>query len=272
VDPNGSPGYYRLGTQSVVSMTGCPLHVPCLDNVVAKAGEIGLGGVDSMVVRCGDDGETVANLTSSTLEELPAHLADLSADGLYFNHGHVRGVRWVNRCLGDMTFRVSPGTFFQVHSTMAQRLNEEVRRLISRESPSRIVDLYAGTGAMGMTLSDLAEEVVGVEVDRKTCEDATEAAHLNGAENYRQIEATAQAGLEILRQQGFQPSVVLLDPPRRGCEKGALLDLTTLAPKAIVYVSCNPATLARDLGILMTEGWETQDFVLLDLFPQTFHI
>jgi len=272
VDEEGRTGYYGPGTREVVPLKGCPLHHPNIDKVVEAAATGLLKGADGLAVRCGDDGTTMASLTASSLKGLPEEMGMLPCDGLFFNGEHIRGVQWVVRCLGDMVFHISPETFFQIHCEMVSRLNSELRRVVANRASGSIVDVYGGTGIMGMSLCDLAEQVVCIELGKRASEDAVEAARLNGVTNFRQLEATAEAGLEILRRQGLSSSMVILDPPRLGCEKKVLQELILLGPETIVYVSCNPATLARDLAILKSAGWTPVDYVILDLFPQTFHI
>lgn len=271
MDETGHPGYYMPGTHDVVPQTGCPLHEPKIDVGVAWATK-GLMGVDRMVFKSGDEGEVVADLTSTWHRDPPDGVSGFPCDGLFFNHRHVGGVQWVTRKVGGVTFRVFPHTFFQIHSEMTEKLHQEVRRLLTGSDGVLLADLYAGTGAMGMGLTDLFNEVVGFELDAKTVRDAKQTCKLNEITNYKLVENTSLAGLQSMKKKGTKPTAVILDPPRRGCEKEVLEALAELTPGIIVYISCNPATLARDVAHLVSKGFSCAEITMLDLFPQTYHI
>ena len=271
VSPDGLTGYYQMGTHEVVPQPGCPLHAPAMDRVIA-GGKEGLKGIECVILKMGDDGQTVANLTSTWFSRLPEKASAFPSDGLFFNHRHERGVQWVLRGVGGVTFRVSPHSFFQIHQGMAERLHQEVKRLACQSDLVTLVDLYSGTGAMSMGLTDRFNEVIGVELNKIAASDAVETARLNKIGNYRQIEARAEVGLDALRKRDVKPSAVILDPPRRGCEREVLAALCEMKPSELIYVSCNPATLSRDLSSLCSKGWKIWECLVLDLFPQTYHM
>lgn len=165
-------------------------------------------------------------------------------------------------------FRVSAGSFFQVNTPMAAKMVEHVLALLPpNNSRITIFDVYCGVGLFSAFLAPRCEKIIGIELSPSACADF--AVNLDEFENVELYEAPAEAVLPALN---VQPDVVLLDPPRAGLEKAALDALVALQPPQIIYVSCDPATLARDVKRLLEGGYTLRQVTPFDLFPQTYHI
>ncbi len=131
-----------------------------------------------------------------------------------------------------------------------------------------MLDLYCGIGTIGLTLAREAREVVGVEVVEDAVKDAEEAAAVNGISNARFIAADAAEAARQLADEGFKPDIVFMDPPRKGCDEALLQIVAGMSPQKVVYVSCNPATLARDAALLEGLGYTlTGNALPFDMFP-----
>jgi 23S rRNA (uracil1939-C5)-methyltransferase len=181
------------------------------------------------------------------------------------------GADFIEERLGRLTFRLSPGSFFQVNSRQAEVLYNVVRSMAGQGK--RLLDLYCGVGGIALWLADHFEEVGGVEEVPGAIQDAGINADVNGIRNACFRAAPVEAFLRGLDRSAGGPALtVTLDPPRAGCDPAVLKSLWTLKPGRIVYVSCDPGTLARDLGILAQGGYRVEEVQPVDLFPQTAHI
>jgi 23S rRNA (uracil1939-C5)-methyltransferase len=170
--------------------------------------------------------------------------------------------------IGPWEFQISANSFFQTNSRGAARLYETVRRYAGLDGTQTVLDLYSGTGTIPIFLSPSARQIVGIEIVAAAVADARRNCRRNGVTNCRFVEGDIRgviAGLDM------NPDVVIVDPPRSGMHADVVARLLALAPPRIVYVSCNPATLARDLGLL-ADAYRVAEVQPVDMFPHTFHI
>jgi 23S rRNA (uracil1939-C5)-methyltransferase len=178
----------------------------------------------------------------------------------------------ITESLDGVTFQVSPSSFFQTNSAQAERLFDLVSRACELGGSETVVDLYSGTGAISLLLAGRVRRVYGIEVSAAAVADAVRNAEGNGIENCRFLAGEVRHLLPALVQEGVAADVVVADPPRAGFHPKALSALVHLGPPRIVYVSCNPATLARDLRDLVRQGYRLDWVQPVDMFPQTPHI
>lgn len=171
--------------------------------------------------------------------------------------------------LGEVAFSLRPTTFFQVNLAAAEQLLQLVRAGLSDHPINRLLDLYCGSGTFTLPLARQFDEVVGVEEFVASVEDARTTAKTNQIANARFIVGRVERAIEQI-DTPFEAAI--LDPPRRGCHPMALAALLRLAPSRLVYVSCHPATLARDLKIITAGGYHLMSVQPVDLFPQTPHV
>ncbi len=170
--------------------------------------------------------------------------------------------------LCDLEFELSASSFFQTNSSAASGLLAEVRAMAPEAG--KILDLYCGVGTLGLGLARACREVIGIESSAAAVADAARNAARNRITNARFETALAEDWLA--RARSIQPDLVVVDPPRAGLHPRALSGLIALHAPWILYVSCNPATLARDLGALLNEGYEAEAMRILDMFPHTPHV
>jgi 23S rRNA (uracil1939-C5)-methyltransferase len=183
------------------------------------------------------------------------------------------GREHITESLDGLTFQVSAGSFFQTNTRQAERLFRLVLDACGLAGAETAVDLYSGTGAISLLLARRARRVYGIEVSAAAVADAVRNAGLNGIDNCTFLTGEVRHVLPALVQEGVRADVVVADPPRAGFHPKALGALAALAPPRIVYVSCNPATLARDVGELARRGGYRLEWVQpVDMFPQTPHI
>lgn len=178
----------------------------------------------------------------------------------------------IRESLGGLAFQVSANSFFQTNTLQAERLFglvEEACRLTGAET---VVDLYSGTGTISLLLARRCRRVYGIEVSAAAVADAVRNARANGIDNCTFLAGEVRHVLPELLREGVRAEVVVADPPRAGFHPQALRTLVALGPARLVYVSCNPATLARDAGELLRRGYRLEWVQPVDMFPQTPHI
>ena len=178
------------------------------------------------------------------------------------------GNRFIRDRIGTYEFHISANSFFQTNTAGAERLYATVRSFAGLTGSERVVDLYSGTGTIAICLSPDAREVIGIEIVDSAVSDAIENCRRNRISNCRFIQGDIA---EELHRITTPVDVIVIDPPRVGMHKHVLRQVLDMAPARIVYVSCNPATLARDLD-LMKEYYRVENVQPVDMFPHTYHI
>ena len=184
----------------------------------------------------------------------------------------LHGPGYIEDTLCGLNFRLSPRSFYQVNHHQAQRLYETAIEQAGITKNDTVLDLYCGVGTITLAMASAAGKVIGVEVIPQAVEDARDNARRNGIENAEFFCGDAgQAALELERN-GVRPDVVVVDPPRKGLNADTIEALSRMAPRRIVYVSCDPATLARDVALLKLRGYALQSATAADLFPRCAHV
>ena len=169
-------------------------------------------------------------------------------------------------------FRISPQSFYQVNARQCEVLYRTAIDMAGLTGKETLLDAYCGTGTIGLCAADHIERLIGVELNADAVRDARENARRNGVENATFLCEDAGHFMVRMAREGFRADVVLMDPPRAGSDEPFLRSLLTLAPERIVYVSCNPETLARDLRVLVRGGYRAEKAVPVDMFPFTEHV
>ena len=182
------------------------------------------------------------------------------------------GPGYIEDTLCGLNFRLSPRSFYQVNHHQAQRLYEAAISQAGITKDDTVLDLYCGVGTITLAMASAAGKVIGVEVIPQAVEDARDNAKRNGIENAEFFCGDAgQAALE-LEAKGIRADVAVVDPPRKGLNADTIEALHRMAPRRIVYVSCDPATLARDVALLKERGYKLQNAMAADLFPRCAHV
>ena len=182
------------------------------------------------------------------------------------------GPGYIEDTLCGLQFRLSPRSFYQVNHQQAQRLYEAAIAQAEITKDDTVLDLYCGVGTITLCMAKAAGNVIGVEVVPQAVEDARDNAVRNGIENAEFFCGDAgQAALQ-LEQQGIRADVAVVDPPRKGLNGDTIEALSRMSPRRIVYVSCDPATLARDVALLKDRGYTLKNALAADLFPRCSHV
>ncbi|MEO0080593.1 MAG: 23S rRNA (uracil(1939)-C(5))-methyltransferase RlmD, partial [candidate division WOR-3 bacterium] len=291
-------GFYRRRSHDVLEVAECLLHPVDFDRVrlafseaLLKTGERGYderhhtGNVRHLIIRRAEpDGKLLVTVVTRTPHLSPKIWEALA--GIEGVSGVVQSINPVrtNRILGtrtrllsgqehlfqtvlDKRFRVSAHSFFQVNISQAEELCRKVLKFVNPEGSETVLDLYCGVGMLSLILAPFVKRVIGIDLDEVAIMDAQENRRQHGAENAQFLCRDVDSSWPELK-----PDVVILDPPRKGSSPETIKRIVELAPSRIVYVSCNPVTLGRDLGLLEQMNYTTREVEPVDMFPQTFHV
>lgn len=179
-------------------------------------------------------------------------------------------------CIGDtlcgLRFELAPRSFYQVNRTQAERLYGVAKEYAQLTGKETLLDLYCGTGTIGLSMADRCKRLIGVEIIPEAIENANANARRNDIKNARFICADATEAAARLKGEGIRPDVIVVDPPRKGLTPELIDTIAEMHPDRVVYVSCDPATLARDLAIFTEKNYSVKEITPVDLFPKTSHV
>lgn len=299
-------GIYARNSHDVVEIGGCPIHHPLINKVIQvvkegiKKGKVPIysprtenGLLRYLAVRVSESENRamVVFVTSQRSFNEIHHLAKflqaeapevtVVAQNINSSTGNVilgqkdhfiTKEQFLAASIGETRFSISPRSFFQVNSRSAQIIYEKAREWAALTGKETVVDLYCGIGGISLFLAGKAREVIGMEVVEAAVADAERNARLNSVSNCRFKAGDAVELLEELAEEGKKVDLIVLNPPRKGCDEQVLKEAATIKPEKIIYVSCSPRTLARDLDILAGLGYRTLEIQPVDMFPQTPHV
>ncbi len=234
-----------------------------LINIVTGAGEY--PQLEILAEELGREFEPVVSV-SHTVNPARANIARGEKEKILYGADHIY------EKLGEKRYRISASSFFQTNSYQVQRLYDLAIELAEPERSESMIDLYSGTGSIAIYFSNLVKEVIGVETLAEAVADARVNARVNSAMNCKFVVSDAEDYLKQFVREGGKCDLMILDPPRAGCHPKVVKSISAIKPAKLVYISCNPATLARDLKILTDNGYVLEKAVPIDLFPHTYHI
>ncbi len=304
---NITVGFFARRSHRVIPISGCLLHSkafdPIIDAFIAFANKyrlspydekthsgllrhlylrhaMGTGEIMVCIVVNGKDiphsGELIKDLLSAS-DKIKTIIINENREKTNVITGKVchtlYGEGYITDTLCGILFRISPLSFYQVNRAQAEKLYNIIREFADLKPHETLLDLYCGTGTIGLTMARFVKKLYGVEIIPEAIEDAKTNARINGVSNAEFFCGDAAAFAEKLAARGVKPDCVIIDPPRKGCD--SMLIKTTaerFSPSRVVYVSCNPATLARDLRTFEEYGYEADRIVPVDLFPRTGHV
>ena len=307
VDTDGGPalGLYAARSHYLVPVSDCAIEHPAcaaaMRAVTAWMREFGVSSYDEasgkgllkhLVVRTSAPGEAMVILCTNgqllpgegalvkRLQDAVPGLASvawcvITRPTNVILDGPVRvvwGADAIRERIAGLELALSPRAFFQVNTEQAEKLYEHAVALTGAENGGLLLDAYCGIGAIGLLAARRGARVIGVESVREAVRDAEANASLNGLTNIRFVCGKAEEVIPKLLESGEKPDAVVLDPPRKGCEASLLEAIANAGIARVVYVSCNPATLARDLALLKERGYAPGPVQPVDMFPHTAHV
>ncbi|MCD1146535.1 23S rRNA (uracil(1939)-C(5))-methyltransferase RlmD [Peptoniphilus sp. KCTC 25270] len=283
-------GLYTKDSAEIIPIGNCLMQRERANEILEKLqGKKYNREMKLLGLRTNEVGEIMAifvgekTLKESTKHKLVADAIEFGIDSLYysenrnpkFHYGkefiHLYGKEVLKEQFQGFEYEISPGSFFQVNLHQAEELAKKVVEGMGEEKWNYAMDLFCGIGTLTLPISQKSKETIGIEINPQAIEDARRTAKKNG-EEIRYIAGRVEKILpRLLEEENIQPEIAVFDPPRGGVEEEALEAITESAPERILYVSCNPTTLARDLKYL-GEEYEIEKIWLVDMFPRSGHV
>ena len=266
---NNELGYYEESTHNIVSIDNCLLLDDSINDVINKLNtfiqnkdnnitEVMIRSISNEIMISFD------NLNPIYKEEL---LNIFPSESIYIKNENISGKAQLIETIEDCKFNVSPYSFFQVNKDTFKELYKFVINKL--DGNGNALDLYSGTGTISILMSKYFDKVYGIEVSSSSIGDANNNLELNNISNVEFIEGKVEDKIDKLKE--LKVDTVIMDPPRAGSDNKSLESIMEISPNKIIYISCNPVTLARDYNILK-EKYSLRSIDLFDMFPQTSHV
>ncbi|WP_157677518.1 23S rRNA (uracil(1939)-C(5))-methyltransferase RlmD [Dehalobacterium formicoaceticum] len=185
---------------------------------------------------------------------------------------HILGKEKLEDKIGNVLYSISPGSFIQVNPEQTRVLYDQIRDFADLKGGETVLDVYCGMGSISLQMAEKAGQVIGIEEFPEAVKDADYNARLNGFNNVQFLAGKAEDLLPELAANGINPQLLIVDPPRKGCDPAVLSAIARMNPSKLIYVSCEPSTLARDLKTLGQHGYQVVTVQPVDMFPQTGHV
>lgn len=272
--PKGELGYRRFDNTGVLPIQECYLPEPILNEVWPKLSFDPETEIKRVGLRCGVDGDVQLILESNEIEPPDFLVEDLPVSAVHLGPAGpfvLAGSHTVEIQVLEKTFQVSAGSFFQVNTAMAEALVKHLLDTIPQfhtlSPQTTLLDVYSGVGLFSAFFADKVGRIIAIESSPSATEDFV--VNLDAYDSIELYEATAEAVLPSL---DVKPDIVLVDPPRSGIDRRALDGLARLNAPLLVYISCDPATLSRDVHRLTAAGYQLAQVTPFDMFPQTYHV
>lgn len=272
---NGKLGYYKRRTNDIVNIEYCYLVNEELNKKIKELNNFKLdNGIEELMIRNVNESETSLTVDLRINENNMEKYKKMSIVVPNFSISKNRRLIFstpksnIIGKLGNKQFLISPTAFYQVNTLQTENLYNKVLSYVKELHNPIVLDLYCGTGTIGIYISDYAKEVLGVEINSQAIKDANKNKKINEINNINFIAGDTKL---VLRNNEFKADIIIVDPPRAGLDKEVVDDLIKIKAKKIIYVSCDPITLARDIKLLNKE-YEVEEVTPVDMFPNTYHV
>ena len=299
-------GFYAPRSHSIINMETCSIQHEVADklsfiirnwikenNISVYNEEKGIGNLRNIMIRYGFKTKEamvvlvtrekeikglnkLVDIIKESIPEVKSIIQNINSKNTNVVLGKVCKTIWgkdtIEDYIGDLKFSISPLSFFQVNPVQTEVLYNKALEYADLKGEETVFDAYCGTGTISLFLAKKAKKVYGVEIIEEAIENARENAKNNGIENAEFFVGEAENVIPKIINSGVKPDVVVVDPPRKGCDEKLLVAIAKAEPKRIVYVSCDPATLARDMKTLKELGYEATKVQPVDMFPETAHV
>lgn len=287
VSQDGKIGFFKEGTREVVAIDRCLVCMEPINDLIARLKGIDLRGVKEIHVISGDSlsilikgdraPQKVFDLLGTPVikEDTVQAILDSGVSGIAFENGDSIGKDYITLEYEGLRYTVTPWGFFQGHWALNKKVVNLIIEKLSPLEDKKVIDLYSGAGNFSLPIAKRASEVISIEENHYAIEDGKRNAMINGIKNCLFIKAPVEDVFKNRKKwkviEGRRYDIVILDPPRPGLSSELCKGLLDLNSERIVYVSCNPSTLARDIKRLK-DRYEIESVIMVDFFPNTYHI
>ncbi|MDO5707533.1 MAG: 23S rRNA (uracil(1939)-C(5))-methyltransferase RlmD [Andreesenia angusta] len=291
---NKDIGYFSKNSHNPIDMVNCLINsrisVEIKKEISKLLNRYGIDNIDNILIRNSKNDEEIMVVfitkdkklknIDKIVDQLVSKFPNIKSIILNINKDRRRllgkediviyGRNYINDYIKDLKFKISPETFFQINPEVTEIMYDTVLKYADIKDNDIVYDIYSGIGTISLFLAQKAKKVYGIEVVKKSVDNAKENAKLNNIENVEFLMGKAEEILPKFTNE--KADIIVIDPPRKGCERSVLDAIVKMAPRTVVYVSCNPATLARDLKIMTENNYSVERVQPLDMFSHTVHV
>ena len=264
---NKNIGFFNKSSYDIVNIDNCLIASENINYFINSLKKMNLKDVSQVIIRCSKNTNDKM-LAFKTNKNIDINLLKDNVSSLIINDKVIYGKNKIIERLKDYQFVISPNAFFQTNTDMAINLYDTVIEMANFDLNDIVLDLYCGTGTIGIYISKNVKQVLGVEINQSAINDAKENKKIN---NIKNISFICEDSSKVLKNIKYKPNVVIVDPPRSGLTKKLIDDLLKIKANKIIYVSCNPLTSVRDLNLLENK-YDVVSVTPVDMFPNTHHV
>ena len=260
-------GIYKKDSHDITYIDNCMLISEQMNSYIEIINNMDLTGVYEVVIRESDNADMIIFKCD---DDVKLDVDDLEANVVrYYDRKYktLKGNNYIIDKIGDLSYKISPSSFFQVNAHQVKRLYDLVLENLELKNTDKVLDLYCGTGTIGLYVSRYCSDVFGIELNEDAIKDANYNKKLNDIDN---IFFTA-GDSKIIKDISYEPNKIIVDPPRAGLDQKVIEEILNINPEMVVYVSCDPITLARDLNFFK-DKYEIEKIIPVDMFPRTYHV
>lgn len=255
-------GFYKEKTNQLIEISSCMLLDDEINKLIKFLKNIDLSLIEEIVIKKGEDNLLLSVNGSINNKDILNLIKYPGLTSIYQNDKLIYGDEYIINRLGNIKYNINQNSFFQVNNKCANLLYDRVKNYV--KSSDKLLDLYCGTGSIGIYLSDICKEVVGIEINKDSVKCAKKNIKDNNISNYKIIKGDAS----LLKKDNYD--VVVVDPPRSGLDKKVIDTLNEINCKKLIYISCNPSTLKRDINFL--DKYKVNNLEVFNMFPGTKHV
>lgn len=264
---NEKLGLYEEKTHNIIEIEECLLMPQKVNDIIKLLNKYNYNtSLQKIVIRIINN-QVMINIIA---KDIPKSLIEILKNldvSVYHNSKYISGNKVLIETLNNYKFSILPDSFFQINKKQTINLYNQIVEYANPQKEDKVLDLYCGVGTIGIYLSKYCKEVLGIEINKSSIENANINKKLNNVENISFIEADVSKVLSMK----YKADIIIVDPPRSGLDKNTIETLIKINPKKIVYVSCDPITLSRDINLLKN-NYILKDIKLYDMFPETYHV
>jgi 23S rRNA (uracil1939-C5)-methyltransferase len=264
---NEKLGLYEEKTHNIIEIQECLLMPQKVNDIIKLLSKYNYNtSLQKIVIRIINN-QVMINIIA---KDIPKSLIEILKNldvSVYHNSKYISGNKVLIETLNNYKFSILPDSFFQINKKQTINLYNQIVEYANPQKEDKVLDLYCGVGTIGIYLSKYCKEVLGIEINKSSIENANINKKLNNVENISFIEADVSKVLSMK----YKADIIIVDPPRSGLNKNTIETLIKINPKKIVYVSCDPITLSRDINLLKN-NYILKDIKLYDMFPETYHV
>ena len=261
-------GFYKNKTNELIEIDKCLLLNPVINDLISYLKKyIELKDIEKITIKVGNKTNEVMLIIDGSIAYYQ-NLLEI-VDVLIINEKVMTTKDYITSYIGNKKYIIKRNSFFQVNYDISTRMYDKVKDVIVKEKSKNVLDLYCGTGTIGIYISDVVSKITGIEVVSDAIEAANINKKINNVENIEFILGKVEDKLDFISNNNID--TVIVDPPRSGLHKKVIPILDKISPKTIIYVSCDPITMARDINLL-SNNYELVEVTPYDMFPNTYHV